>query len=1436
MSLFGKLGQFWKRISTRRADDRARRRRRLFMEPLEGRQLMAVDLFVEKTGDGAVLAGNLINYSFTVTNIGDDDATNVVLTDILPAHTAFNAFGGATQDADGADLTIVTPAANGSGTVRVTIPRLPGNNSFNTNGDPQSLSFTLLLLVETDAAEFYNGIPMENTAFVSPDANDANPDNDSATFPTTVTADADLSITKESTPSPPTSVTAGNNVTFTITVNNDGPSDSQDIVVTDTLPPNVVVQSFNAPGWTQSDGPLPGQISFSRPRLAGPQSLDEPVVSSSIITIVATIDPDTPTGTLTNTVDVASNLTGELNLANNQAQSMVLVQGIPRPDVVVSKTVNGNPANVVAGTQLTYTLTVTNQGDGAATNLRLVDVLPFDTEYVSFGVPNSDWTLQEEPLGDTGRIVATSAVGLPASGSAVFSFVVRVKSSATGSIQNQATLDPVTGETVTNNNSSLLVVTPTRREAALTITKEDSPAATTSRPGDPIRYIVTVTNPSVANGGGPSDVTGITLSDVFDTTRLTNIRYTSVATGNAGGNSSNANPGSPISSINDTNISLPIGSSITYTIDADILSSATGDLTNLASIAVPVGTTNTNPDVDDDDVNTLIVEADLLVTKSTVSTFVQPGDLLTYTITVQNVGGSDAVNPTLTDIVPANTTFESFTAPAGWAEVNPLPNVGETGTILIGAGVLAADATATFTLVVRVDAGTVGTTITNEAVAASDTAEPSPDLNLNNDSVDTPVTGPPAPDLIVTKSDSPDPVIAGQTGQGTTTGFITYTITVTNQGTGPANQVVLTDVMPTSSTGAQPTFVSFTAPTGWTINSVPTVGQSTGTVRVTSNNNTTDNLDPLESAVFTFVVRVPANATSGATITNTATVAVAAGSLTQETDTSNNSSLPATTTIGTSANLSINKTALTASPVVVGSLISYTITVGSVGPSNASSVSITDLIPAGTTFQSMTANTGTTGWTIEPPNAIHPNSVIATNPTLVPGATGSFTLIVRTNNNLSDGFIVSNFATIGSATTDPVLGNNTSPTVSTTVRVPLDFGDAPNSYGTLLANNGARHAQSTVSTLRLGATVDTELDGQPNPGGLGDDQNGTSVDDEDGVVLPASLILGRGGAAIVNSTGTGFLNAWLDFNGDGDFLDDGEQIAFDQAVFAGPNPVAFNVPAGAITGSTFARFRLNSTGSLAPTGLAADGEVEDYGVTIITVTPGTTEILPDPENPGFNMLSINGTPKGDTVAVKQLRNHLLQVQVTFNGKLSPKYSMADFRRVVFYGGEGNDTFTMGLARPTSLHGEGGNDRLTGGGGYDEIFGGPDNDTLSGANGNDVLVGGSGIDTLSGGGGRDILIGGLGGDTLNGGADDDILIGGTTDYDMNQAALSSIMAEWGANDTFANRTNKLSTIVNNSIHDDFAKDKMTGGSGSDWHLNYLLDTISGFNSKTDKKRL
>ena len=73
----------------------------------------------------------------------------------------------------------------------------------------------------------------------------------------------------------------------------------------------------------------------------------------------------------------------------------------------------------------------------------------------------------------------------------------------------------------------------------------------------------------------------------------------------------------------------------------------------------------------------------------------------------------------------------------------------------------------------------------------------------------------------------------------------------------------------------------------------------------------------------------------------------------------------------------------------------------------------------------------------------------------------------------------------------------------------------------------------------------------------------------------------------------------MDFNRDGDFTDPGEQFLTDEAVVAGDNAFNVAVPASAVPGSTFVRFRLNSIGGLSPDGPATDGEVEDYIVEIL---------------------------------------------------------------------------------------------------------------------------------------------------------------------------------------------------------------------------------------------
>ncbi len=162
-----------------------------------------------------------------------------------------------------------------------------------------------------------------------------------------------------------------------------------------------------------------------------------------------------------------------------------------------------------------------------------------------------------------------------------------------------------------------------------------------------------------------------------------------------------------------------------------------------------------------------------------------------------------------------------------------------------------------------------------------------------------------------------------------------------------------------------------------------------------------------------------------------------------------------------------------------------------------------------------------------------------------------------------------------------------------------DFGDAADSgawprYPTLLVNDGARH---TIGPLFLGTSVDHEMDGQPTAAADGDDSNGEP--DDDGVVSVATLVT-TGASHPTNSsfsvtaTQAGKLDAWIDFNQDGDWNDPGEQIFVSVDVAAAANLLSFTIPPGAKPAETAARFRLSSAGGLNPTGEAADGEVEDY--------------------------------------------------------------------------------------------------------------------------------------------------------------------------------------------------------------------------------------------------
>lgn len=158
----------------------------------------------------------------------------------------------------------------------------------------------------------------------------------------------------------------------------------------------------------------------------------------------------------------------------------------------------------------------------------------------------------------------------------------------------------------------------------------------------------------------------------------------------------------------------------------------------------------------------------------------------------------------------------------------------------------------------------------------------------------------------------------------------------------------------------------------------------------------------------------------------------------------------------------------------------------------------------------------------------------------------------------------------------------------------LDFGDAAANYPVSLPN-GATHV--VVAGLSLGDVVDTEANGQPTPNADGDGA------DDDGVVFigGSQIIRGRQGVEFtVRSTGDGILNAWIDFNRDGDWNDPGEQIVTNLPLVNGVTQNrTFDVPVTAALGTTYARFRFSTATGLGPTGPANDGEVEDYALAVV---------------------------------------------------------------------------------------------------------------------------------------------------------------------------------------------------------------------------------------------
>jgi uncharacterized repeat protein (TIGR01451 family) len=369
--------------------------------------------------------------------------------------------------------------------------------------------------------------------------------------------------------------------------------------------------------------------------------------------------------------------------------------------------------------------------------------------------------------------------------------------------------------------------------------------------------------------------------------------------------------------------------------------------------------------------------ADLSISKSDGVAVAIPGTNETYTIVVTNNGPVGEGNITVADIFPAAITSATWTAVFSTGGAGTTSGSGNINQIIS----LPAGGTATYTVTAHIASSATGTLANTASVSSA-----IPETNTTNNSATDTDTLLPLADVQINKT-GPATAIAGNN--------VTYQITTTNAGPSDAQAVMTNDTPP-----AGTTLVSFVQNTG------PASGGA---------------LPAGQSETFTIVLHINSSVPNGTTLINTAS----ATTTTTDTNTFNNSS-SASTLVSAQADVSVTKTG----PATIneGQNLVYTITVANGGASDAQSVNLTDLLPAGTTFVSWVQSSGPS-FTL----ANNVGGVSATIPTLAAGSSATFTLTV----NVPEEGAITNAAAVTTTTFDPNAANNGASLTTTVNDAPL---------------------------------------------------------------------------------------------------------------------------------------------------------------------------------------------------------------------------------------------------------------------------------------------------------------------------------------------------------------------------------------------------------------
>jgi uncharacterized repeat protein (TIGR01451 family) len=414
-------------------------------------------------------------------------------------------------------------------------------------------------------------------------------------------------------------------------------------------------------------------------------------------------------------------------------------------DLVISKHAADT---VVAGEEITYTLVVTNSGPATATAVSVVDALPGGVSLVRVtsnqGVCESGVSCQLGSLALNATATIT-VVGLVAGDVTTGTELVNVTR------VDAANRDPVSG----NNQTS--VTTTVEAAANLSISKSATPTAAV--PGEALTYQIVVTN------SGPSDAVGVRVTDTLPA----GFTWSSISSSQGG-----------CSNFPCTLGTLPAGGVASITIVGRVASSVTADLVNRA------GVTSTTPGESGSVLLTTPVSptADLALALASTPTAVA-GETALVTATVTNIGPSDAQGAVVTITLPSGVSYDSNTLPAGWS----VASSAGTSVVLTTSNPFTAGTSVVLPVTVNITTSAPsGASLEFQGVVDSNTADSDP--SNNSDNADTSVLR--QANVTISKSDSPDPVTAGE--------LVTYTLSIYNAGPSDARSVDVKDQLPAGMT------------------------------------------------------------------------------------------------------------------------------------------------------------------------------------------------------------------------------------------------------------------------------------------------------------------------------------------------------------------------------------------------------------------------------------------------------------------------------------------------------------------------------------------------------------------------------------------------------------------------------------------------------------